>query len=214
MAQGTPLRDPEKDRLLTPENAALLVIDYQPEQISTVASTDQDRLMMNVVTVARAAVSFGVPVVLTTVAVRMGSNSPTDDRLTEVLPDVPVIDRTSMNSWEDPEFRAAVDATGRRKLIMCGLWTEVCVAFPTVDAIAEGFEVYPVADAIGGVSRDSHDAAMQRVVQAGAHPVSALAVACELQRDWDRGHGDKLRTIMKWYFRRLAELAKPESAAS
>jgi nicotinamidase-related amidase len=111
-----------------------------------------------------------------------------------------------MNSWEDPDFRAAVERTGRKKLIVAGLWTEVCVAFPTLDALREGYEVYVVADAIGGVSRVAHDTAMQRMVQAGAVPISVLGLACELQRDWGRPDADRLRSIMRQYFGELKAL--------
>src|SRR5207247_5169075 len=104
--------------------------------------------------------------------------------LPRALPGVPEIDRTTMNSWEDPDFRAAVERTGRKKLIIAGLWTEVCVAFPTLDALRAGYQVYVVADAIGGVSRIAHESAMQRMIQAGAIPISVLGLACELQRDW------------------------------
>lgn len=102
------------------------------------------------------------------------------------LPGVEEIDRTTLNSWEDPDFRSAVEVTGRTKVIMTGLWTEVCVAFPTLDMLREGYEVYPVSDAIGGISHDAHERAMQRMIQAGARPVTAISLVAELQRDWGR----------------------------
>jgi nicotinamidase-related amidase len=105
-----------------------------------------------------------------------------------------------MNSWEDPDFHQAVKRTGRKKLVIAGLWTEVCVAFPTLDALREGFEVYVVADAIGGVSRVAHESAMQRMIQAGAVPITVLGLACELQRDWGRPGADRLRQAMRTYF--------------
>lgn len=105
-----------------------------------------------------------------------------------------------MNSWEDPEFRAAVTATGRRTLILAGLWTEVCVAFPALDALREGYTVYFVVDAIGGVSTTAHEAAVQRMLQAGARPITVLQLACELQRDWGRPGADRLRAIMRRWF--------------
>jgi nicotinamidase-related amidase len=153
----------------------------------------------------RIATSFGLPVVLSTVYVKHGMSG-TNAELLEVLPGVPVIDRTTMNSWEDPEFRAAVEQTGRKKLIIAGLWTEVCVAFPTLDALREGYQVYVVADAIGGVSRVAHETAMQRMIQAGAIPISVLGLACELQRDWGRPEADRLRAIMREYFGKLKAL--------
>jgi nicotinamidase-related amidase len=130
----------------------------------------------------------------------------TNVELREALPGVPEIDRTTMNSWEDPEFRAAVQRSGRKKLIIAGLWTEVCVAFPTLDAIREGYDVYFVVDAIGGVSRVAHESAIQRMIQAGATPISVLALACELQRDWGRPDSDRLRAIMREYFGKLRAL--------
>ena len=116
------------------------------------------------------------------------------------------IDRTTMNSWEDAEFRAAVERTGRKKLILAGLWTEVCVAFPALDAMRAGYQVYVVVDAIGGVSRTAHESAMQRMVQAGVIPISVLGLACELQRDWGRPDANRLRTIMREYFGKLKAL--------
>ena len=106
--------------------------------------------------------------------------------LAELLEDDPPIDRTAINSWEDADFLAAVRATGRRKLILCALWTEVCMAFPALDAVREGYEVYPVVDAIGGTSLEAHRAGLERVVQVGAQPIGWVSLACELQRDWAR----------------------------
>lgn len=197
MSDVTPVREP--DSLLTPGNAVLALIDYQPEQYAGVRSIGHDELLANVTLLGRIATTFEVPVVLSTVYVKHGMSG-TNPELRAALPGVPEIDRTTMNSWEDPDFVAAVRATGRRKLILAGLWTEVCVAFPALDALAEGYEVHVVVDAIGGVSRAAHDAAMQRMVQAGARPISVLALACELQRDWGRPHADRLRTVMRAYF--------------
>lgn len=197
MSDVTPVRSP--DPLLTPDNAVLALIDYQPEQYAGVASIAHDELLANVTILGRVASDYGLPVVLTTVFVRHGMSG-TNPELREVLPGVPEIDRTTLNSWEDPEFRAAVEATGRRKLVVAGLWTEVCVAFPTLDALREGYEVYVVVDAIGGVSTTAHEAAVQRMVQAGAVPVTVLSLACELQRDWARPGADRLRGALRAYF--------------
>ncbi|NLU70350.1 isochorismatase family protein [Streptomyces sp. HNM0574] len=204
MSGETPPRS--DDHLLTPDNAALVLIDYQPEQVGTVASIGHEELMLNVTAVARAAAAYGLPVVLTTVGVELGANSGTIEELRGALPETEEIDRTTLNSWEDPDFRAAVEATGRRKILMTGLWTEVCVAFPTLDMLREGYEIYPVADAIGGISPAAHDSAMQRMVHAGARPVTAISLTAELQRDWGRPDADRLRTIMRWYFPRLNDL--------
>jgi nicotinamidase-related amidase len=178
-------RDPVTDHLLTPQNSALVVIDYQPSQVQTVTSMDTGLLIRNIVSVARTAKTFGLPIVLSTVNVANGQGH-TVPELAEVLADQVEIDRTEINSWENNAFRDAVVATGRKKLIMTALWTEVCLAFPTLDALREGFEVYPVVDAVGGTSPEAHRAGLERIVQAGAQPVSWVSLACELQRDWAR----------------------------
>jgi nicotinamidase-related amidase len=207
MSDVTAIRDPATDALLTPQNAVLALIDYQPEQYAGVASIGHGELLANVTMLGRIATAFELPVVLSTVYVKHGMSG-TNAELLQALPGVPEIDRTTMNSWEDPEFRAAVERTGRKKLIIAGLWTEVCVAFPTLDAMRDGYEVFVVVDAIGGVSRVAHEAAMQRMIQAGAHPISVLGLACELQRDWGRPDANRLRAIMREYF------AKPKAAKS
>jgi nicotinamidase-related amidase len=130
--------------------------------------------------------TFGVPVVHSTVNVESGQTGPTLPELAELLTDDPPLDRTTVNSWEDTEFVQAVRATGRRKLILCALWTEVCMAFVALDALREGYDVYPVVDAIGGTSVEAHRAGLERAVQAGAQPISWVSLACELQRDWAR----------------------------
>lgn len=205
MSDVTPIRDPRNDSLLTPQNAVLALIDYQPEQYAGVNSIAHDELLLNATVLARIATAYELPVVLSTVYVKRGMSG-TNPELREALPGVPEIDRTTLNSWEDPEFRAAVEQTGRRKLIVAGLWTEICVAFPVLDALREGFQVYFVADAIGGVSHAAHEAAMQRMVQAGAVPISVIGLAGELQRDWGRTGSEKLRTILREYFKKHREL--------
>ena len=183
---GAPIRDPLADHLLTPENAALVVIDYQPSQFAAVRSMDRDLLLENIVSTAKTANAFGIPIVHSTVNVASGRQQPTVPELAELLEDYPPIDRTTLNAWEDADFLAAVRATGRRKLILCALWTEICMTFPALDALREGYNVYPVVDAIGGTSEEAHRSGLERVVQAGASPVSWVALACELQRDWAR----------------------------
>lgn len=207
MADVTPIRDPKTDSLLTPQNAVLALIDYQPEQYAGVHSAEHGELLVHVTMLGRIATAFQLPVVLSTVYVKHGMSG-TNPELREALPGVPEIDRTTMNSWEDPEFRAAVERTGRRKLILAGLWTEVCVAFPALDALSAGYQVYFVSDAIGGVSRVAHESAMQRMIQAGAIPISVLGLACELQRDWGRPQAERLRAVMREYFSKLRGLKK------
>jgi nicotinamidase-related amidase len=183
---STAIRDQLGDHLLTPKNSALVVIDYQPSQIAGVRSMDRDLLLKNVVSTAKVAKLFGLPIVHSTINVETGRGKPTLPPLAEVLKDYTPIDRTTTNAWEDPNFLDAVRATGRRKLIICALWTEICMAFPALDAMREGYEVYPVVDAIGGTSVEAHRAGLERVVQAGAKPTSWVALAVELQRDWAR----------------------------
>jgi nicotinamidase-related amidase len=202
MSDVTPMRDPNTDSLLTPLNSVLAMIDYQPEQYAGVGSVDHKELLVHVTMLGRVATSFELPIVLSTVYVKHGMSG-TNKELLQALPGVPEIDRTTMNSWEDPDFRAAVERTRRKKLIIAGLWTEVCVAFPTLDALRAGYQVYVVADAIGGVSRVAHASAMQRMIQAGAVPISVLGLACELQRDWGRPEANRLRVIMREYFGEL-----------
>lgn len=202
MSDVTIVRDPNTDSLLTPQNAVLALIDYQPEQYAGVGSVGHEELLAHVTMLGRVATAFELPVVLSTVYVKHGMSG-TNKELLETLPGVLEIDRTTMNSWEDPDFRAEVERTGRKKLIIAGLWTEVCVAFPTLDALREGYEVYVVADAIGGVSKVAHEAAMQRMIQAGARPITVLGLACELQRDWGRPEANRLRAVMREYFGKL-----------
>jgi nicotinamidase-related amidase len=181
-----PVRDPVGDHLLTPKNSALVLIDYQPPQFSAVGSMDAELLRENIVSVVKTANAFKLPIVHSTINVQTGRSESTVPELAELLADYPPIDRTSTNAWEDAEFLAAVRATGRRKLILCALWTEICMAFPALDAMRDGYEVYPVVDAIGGTSKEAHRAGLERVVQAGAQPVGWVSLAVELQRDWAR----------------------------
>src|SRR5512136_924021 len=184
--KSTPPRDPKKDILLSPGNAALILIDYQPPQVSTVETMDRLALINNVVALAKTAKLYDLPIILSTVNVSNGVNEDTIPQLASVLKDVKPIDRTSINSWEDQDFVDAVKATGRKKLIMGALWTEACLLFPSLDALNEGYEVYPVIDAVGGTSLEAHRAALERIVQAGGRPTTWNSVHCELQRDWNR----------------------------
>ncbi|GAA4128815.1 hydrolase [Aminobacter aganoensis] len=180
------IRDPVKDRLLTPKNAAFVIIDYQPVQVNSIASMDRQLLLNNIVGTAKAAVAYGLPIVHSTVNVKTGLNKPPVPQLKRVLSDFPTYDRTTINSWEDVEFRRAVEETGRKKLIMAALWTEACLTFPAIDALAEGYEVYVVADAVGGTSVAAHEAGLRRIEQAGGKMISVPQLFCELQRDWSR----------------------------
>jgi nicotinamidase-related amidase len=182
---SAPVRDPLSDHLITPQNAALLLIDYQPSQLAGVHSMDRDLLVKNAVSTVKTIKTFAVPVVHSTINVASGQG-PTLPELAGLLTDDKPLDRTTVNSWEDIEFVQAVHATGRRKLIICALWTEICMAFTALDALREGYEVYPVIDAIGGTSPEAHRAGLDRVIQAGGQPISWVSLAVELQRDWAR----------------------------
>lgn len=181
-----PIRDQKSDHLLTPENAALIIIDYQPVQVNSIASMDRQILINNISGVAKMAKVYNLPIVLSTVNVQTGFNKETIPQLKRELEGVPSYDRTTINSWEDKEFLQAVKATGKKKLIMTALWTEACLTFPALDALKEGYEVYIVADAVGGTSVEAHNAALRRMEQAGAIMVSVPQLFCELQRDWSR----------------------------
>ena len=181
-----PIRDPVNDHLLTPQNSAFVIIDYQPVQVNSIASMDRQLLINNIVGTAKAAVAYGLPIVHSTVNVKTGLNKPPIPQLRKVLGEYPTYDRTTINSWEDVEFRKAVEASRRKKLIMTALWTEACLTFPALDALKEGYEVYVVADAVGGTSTTAHEMALRRIEQAGGKMISVAQLFCELQRDWLR----------------------------
>jgi nicotinamidase-related amidase len=181
-----PIRNPATDHLLTPRNSTLVIIDYQPTQVNSIRSMDHQLLVENMVRIVKTATLYKVPIVLSTVNVKSGVNAPTIPQLQAVLTGVEALDRTTINAWEDVEFLAAIIATGRKKLIMTALWTEACLALASLDAMRDGYEVYPVVDAVGGTSVEAHRAGLERTVQAGAQPTSWVQVICELQRDWQR----------------------------
>jgi len=181
-----PIRDPKADHLLTPQNAVFIIIDYQPVQVNSIASMDRQLLLNNIAGCAKAAIAFGLPIIHSTVNVETGLNKPPVPQVRKVLADHPTYDRTSINSWEDVEFRKAVEKTGRTKLVMTALWTEACLTFPALDALREGFEVYVPVDAVGGTSVAAHEAALRRIEQAGGKMISVPQLFCELQRDWQR----------------------------
>ena len=193
---SAPVRDPLADHLLTPQNAAFLLIDFQPQQLGGVRSMDRDLLVKNAVSTVRTIKTFGVPVVHSTVNVASGQEQPTLPELADLLTDDKPLDRTTINSWEDTEFVQAVHATGRSKLIFCALWTEMCMAFTALDALREGYEVYPVVNAIGGTSPEAHRAGLDRVIQAGGQPISWVSLACELLRDWARPQAAAIAEIV------------------
>ena len=170
---------------LTIENSAVVLIDHQPWVAFATESIDRAALINNVTGLARAAKTLGVPTVLTTVGAQ-GSvlADPIFSQISEVFPEITPIDRTTTAAWSDPNLRAAVEATGRRKLIMAGLWTEVCLVQTVLPALKEGFEVYFVGDCSGGVSKEAHEGAKARMIQAGAKPVNWVSVVCEWAPDY------------------------------
>lgn len=171
--------------LLSPKNCTLLLVDYQPQMLFAVHSIDGQTLINNAVGLAKSARVFKIPTVLATIAEKTFSG-PTFPELTAVFPKLKPIDRTSINAWEDKRVVAAVEKTGRKKLIVAGLWTELCVAMPVIHALEAGYDVYFVSDACGDVNTVAHDMAVQRMIQAGAVPLTWLQVLLELQRDWAR----------------------------
>jgi len=176
------MTDPKLE-LLTPDNAVLLFIDHQPQMAFGVANIDRQMLKNNVVALAKSAKVFDVPTILTTVETESFSG-PMWPELLEVFPKSDLLERTSMNSWDDKKVRDAVAATGRKKLILSGLWTEVCINLCAFSAMADGYELYVVEDACGGTSDVAHRASMDRMVQAGVVPMTWQQVLLEWQRDW------------------------------
>ncbi|MEE4175568.1 MAG: hydrolase [Xanthomonadales bacterium] len=172
--------------LLSPDDHTLILIDHQPQMAFATKSHDIVELRNNVTGLAKAARAFDVPTILTTVAEESFSG-PLFPEVQAVFPDLEPIDRTTMNTWEDDRVTDVVEQHGRRKLVIAALWTEVCGVGPVLSAIDAGYDVYFVTDASGGVSREAHDMAVTRMVQAGAHPITWLQYMLELQRDWARG---------------------------
>jgi nicotinamidase-related amidase len=172
------------DALLTPENCVLLLIDHQPFQLANVNSHDPTMVINNVTALAKVAKLYGVPTILTSVVAERGGEI--FKQVQAVFPDQKPIDRTFINSWQDSRVPAAVKKTGRKKLVIAALWSEMCLAMPAIHAMGEGYDVYVVTDASGGVSRESHDMAIRRLVAAGAQPITWIGMYGELQRDWAR----------------------------
>ena len=186
--------------LLTPDNCVVTLIDHQPQMMFGVAGVDRQSIINNTVALAKATRVFDVPVVLTTVETKSFSGN-LWPQIRAVFPEQPAIERSSMNAWDDKNFVAAIKATGRKKIVLAGLWTEVCVTFPSVQAIHDGYEVYVVEDCCGDVSQLAHDNAMKRVIQAGAKPVTSLQVMLEFQRDWaEKDTYDAVMDIVKTHY--------------
>lgn len=186
------------------EDSALVLIDYQREMFDMVRSeTPADLIDRNVRLLIQAAKAFDMPIILSTVGVEMGVNHPTRQSILDELPGIDIIDRSSMNAWEDANFHASIQRTGRKRLIFGALYTEICLAYPVVEAMKEGYDVTFVVDAVGGLSQLAHKTAIDRLAHAGAVPNTALALVTELFRDWKSPVADKAREIIKPY---LAEI--------
>ncbi|MGZ5017671.1 MAG: hydrolase [Methylobacter sp.] len=171
--------------MINPQDTALVLIDFQPAMFQGVESHDRLSIVHNVQILAKASEVFKLPIVLSTVA-KDSFSGPFMPEVTDLFPNLTVIDRTSINAWLDDGFRKAVAATARKKIVLAGLWTEACVMFPSLDMLKEGYQIYVAADACGDVSKEAHERAVQRLVQAGAIPMTALQVCFELQQDWAR----------------------------
>jgi len=188
---------PNYHKLYTPGDSAVVFIDHQPQMLFGVANIDRATLINNVTLLAKVAREFKVPAVLTAVETESFSGY-VWPQLLDVFPGQAVVERTSMNSWDDAGFRKAVEATGRKNILMTGLWTEVCVCWPTIEMLGAGYNIYVVEDCCGATSPAAHDAALSRMVQAGAVRVTALAALLEWQRDWkNREHYDALMGLIK-----------------
>jgi len=186
--------------LLTQDNCVVALIDHQPQMLFGASYPDRQSIINNTVALAKASRVFDVPVVLTTVETKSFSGN-LWPQIRAVFPEQPAIERSSMNAWDDKNFVAAIKATGRKKIVLAGLWTEVCVTFPSVQAIHDGYEVYVVEDCCGDVSQLAHDNAMKRVIQAGAKPVTSLQVMLEFQRDWaEKDTYDAVMDIVKTHY--------------
>ena len=171
--------------LLSPKDHTLALIDFESQMAFAVLSMDPVSLRNNAALISKAAHGFGVSTILTTVAEKSFSG-PTFPDITDALPGVEAIDRTSMNSWEDANFVAQINAFGKKRVVLAGLWTSVCIVGPALTAIDQGFEVYVIVDACGDISTAAHESAMQRMIQAGVRPMTSLQYMLELQRDWAR----------------------------
>lgn len=180
-------------KLISPKDHTLIMIDFQSQMSFATKSIDAVNLRTNAALVAQAAAGFGVSTILTTVAEKSFSG-PMFSEITDAFPGQKLFDRTSMNTWEDAAVIAEVNRIGKKRLVFAGLWTSVCIVGPTLSAIDQGFEVYVVADACGDVSTEAHERAMERMIQAGAAPMTALQYMLELQRDWARTETYELTT--------------------
>ena len=188
---------PNYHKLYTPQDSAVVFIDFQPQMTFGVASMDRALMINNVVLLAKVAKEFNVPAVLTSVETE-GFSGYVWPQLLDVFPGQPVVERTSMNSWDDAGFRKAIEATGKKNIIMTGLWTEVCVTWPTIEMLGAGYNIYVVDDCCGATSAAAQEAALSRMVQAGAVRLTTIGALLEWQRDWkNKEHYNALMGLLK-----------------
>ncbi|MES0883632.1 hydrolase [Roseibium sp. SCP14] len=199
--RGTPARAAEEDPFLSPDNAALILIDYQPPILQGVRNIEHEELINNVTGLIKTAVIYDIPIIFSHVAVGFNDYAPMIEELKALAPNAVFVDRTSVNAWEEPEFVAAVEATGRKKLIMGGLWTDVCLAYPAIEAEREGYDVYVPEDAVGSITQMSHENGMARMIAAGVEPITWNVVPAELQRDHARP--EKLAEVTRVFMEHL-----------
>jgi nicotinamidase-related amidase len=198
----------------TYEDCALVLIDFQKEMFEVIRSeTDAELVELNVRLLARAAKAFDLPIVLSTVGVGYGLNGPTQPAILAELDGIEPIDRSSMNAFEDPAFREAVQRTGRKRLIIAGLHTEICLTFATVQALKDGYDAMYVTDAVGGRSQVAHRTGIERLAHAGAVPSTALSVVTELFRDWATPLAGPALEVIHWYFREVPQLTSEVGVA-
>ncbi len=184
--QGTPARAADEDPFLSPTNSVLILIDYQPPILQGVRNIDHEDLINNTTGLIKTAVLYDLPIIFSHVAVGLNGYDPMIEELSKLAPNAVFIDRTNVNAWEEPEFVEAVKATGRKKLIMGGLWTDVCLAYPAIEAENAGYDVYVPEDVVGSMTQLSHENGMKRMIAAGVEPITWNVVPAELQRDHAR----------------------------
>jgi nicotinamidase-related amidase len=200
MSQNNGSKKRSEKGLLTPDNSVVAFIDHQPQMLFGTSNFDRQSIINNTVALAKATRIFDVPAVLSTVETKAFSGNMWP-QLRAIFPNREPIERSTMNAWDDKNFVAAIEQTGKKKIILAGLWTETCIALPTIQAIHDGYEVYVVEDCCGDVNQLSHEVAMQRVIQAGAKPVTALSVLLEWQREWaNRDTYDAVMDVAKNHF--------------
>ena len=194
------MADTLSETLLTPETSLVIILDYQHHVMEGIGSTDHALIELNGRALAHAAKAMQAPIILSTIGVKLRGDQPTLPSIRQEIPDLPELDRNTMNAWEDTAFRAAVEQTGRKRLIFAGIWTEVCLLYPVLHAQRDGFETYFIIDAVGGATTLAHETAIRRMIQAGSRPLTLNSLITEWIRDWGKSsHGTAAADHFKWY---------------